>query len=147
MKKNYGEASIDLEDLGKSCTPSYLTHTCSIRKSNAQYGLAAFNEDHSSLERATAMHKHLRHTCSQILLYAVIFSRLLLAPEFSGTPTQDIQDIAVSLLDQALLAAPDIPSLQDEVALLAVEWWQAELPRREALTPQTVPYLLLIALE
>lgn len=36
--------------------------------------------------------------------------------------------------------------LQDEVARLCLEWWQAELPGREVLSPQTVPYLLMKAL-
>lgn len=43
-------------------------------------------------------------------------------------------------------AAANFQGLQDEVAKLCLEWWQAEAVGREMLTPQAVPYLFVKAI-
>ena len=47
---------------------------------------------------------------------------------------------------RAAQAAAEWPQVQEAVAKLCLAWWQAEAPGRDALVPQTLPYLLVRAL-
>ena len=46
----------------------------------------------------------------------------------------------------AAQAVPQLPELQESVARLCQAWWGAEVPGREALVAQALPYLILRAL-
>eukprot|EP00887_Chlorella_sp_A99_P007770 scaffold20.g7770.t1 len=83
------------------------------------------------------------------LLYGVaLVARLILKECGAATPPPPgLAHAAQRLHDDALLAAPEFPALQEEVARLCLEWWQAEAPGRERLSPQAVPYLLVVALQ
>lgn len=52
----------------------------------------------------------------------------------------------VKLHDGALLAAAEEPNVQESVSRLCEAWWAAGLNEKEALVPQTIPYLLVKAL-
>eukprot|EP00963_Diacronema_lutheri_P005589 scaffold431_cov334-Pavlova_lutheri.AAC.104 len=52
----------------------------------------------------------------------------------------------VKLHDGALLAAAEQPNVQESVSRLCEAWWTAGLNEKEALVPQTIPYLLVKAL-
>ena len=43
-------------------------------------------------------------------------------------------------------AAADMPEVQEAVVKLCMAWWLAAAPDREAVVPQTLPYLLVKAL-
>lgn len=81
-----------------------------------------------------------------MLYSAAALARVLLAQN-KDAPPEALQQAAEALHDNALLAAGQFQGLQDEVARLCLEWWQAEAPGREKLTPQTMPYLLVKALQ
>ena len=82
---------------------------------------------------------------AEVLYSAAALARLLLAAT-KAAPPEALQQAAELLHDHALLAAGAFQGLQDEVARLCLDWWQAEAPGRERLTPQTVPFLLVKAL-
>jgi condensin-2 complex subunit G2 len=83
---------------------------------------------------------------SEVLLAAAMVARMALS-EAGDAPPDALLAAAAGLHDAGLLAAADFPALQEEVARLCVDWWTAELPGRDRLTPQTVPYLLVAALQ
>lgn len=81
------------------------------------------------------------------LLYGVALVARLVLKQCAEAPPPGLAAAARTLHDKALLVAADYPALQEQVAHLCLEWWQAEAPGRERLTPQTVPFLLLTALQ
>eukprot|EP00232_Nephroselmis_pyriformis_P015184 CAMPEP_0182884986 /NCGR_PEP_ID=MMETSP0034_2-20130328/19337_1 /TAXON_ID=156128 /ORGANISM="Nephroselmis pyriformis, Strain CCMP717" /LENGTH=877 /DNA_ID=CAMNT_0025018231 /DNA_START=21 /DNA_END=2651 /DNA_ORIENTATION=+ len=58
----------------------------------------------------------------------------------------ELLSAAAMLHDRALLSAEDFPALQEAVSKLCEAWWAKDLPGKESLVPQTVPYLLVKAL-
>lgn len=82
----------------------------------------------------------------EVLIGTAIVARIAFARN-ANSPPETLHQAAALLHDHGLLEANDFPSLQDEVSKLCLDWWQTEAPGRERLTPQTVPYLLVAALQ
>lgn len=82
----------------------------------------------------------------EIMLGVSIISRLIFSVS-KPSPPEALHDVAATLHDNALLAATEYPALQEEISKLCLEWWQAEIPGKERLTPQTLPYFLVSSLE
>jgi len=83
---------------------------------------------------------------SEILSAASIVCRIIFA-ETRAAPPPQLLEAATLLHDHCLLAANDYPALQEHVARLCLDWWQAEGPEKDRLTPQTMPYLLVAAIQ
>lgn len=124
---------------------------CEGLRTQAERGAALFAapppEDQQQAEDADVEEAATPQELASTVLYGVALVARLLLKECGEAPPPGLAAAARTLHDEALLAAADYPALQEEVARLCLEWWQAEAPGRERLTPQTVPYLLLAALQ
>lgn len=67
--------------------------------------------------------------------------------QFDSAEMQLIIELCSMLHDHALLNVPDFPVLQEEVMKLCEECWQLEIDGRERLVAQTIPFMLMSALE
>lgn len=143
-----GQEGADLNELLQSTPRKDTVTICEGLFHQAQLAAARF--DAAAQEDAVANGEEEdnpeRDTASQVLLAVTIVSKLVF-DETAASPPAALLHAAVVLHDSALLAAAEYPALQEEVAKLCVDWWQTELPGREQLTTQTVPYLLVAALQ
>ena len=139
----------DLEELFQAAPRAQLDTVCAGLLHQVALGVEAMAAE-APLDEAGAPEPSLHDAASETLLSAAIVARIIFEEgdvETEAPPPPGLLEVAVALHDHALLAVPDYPPLQDEVAKLCLEWWQAEAPGRESLTPQTMPYLLVSALQ
>ena len=87
-----------------------------------------------------------QETGCELMLGVAIIARLVFSVT-KQSPPEALHDVAATLHDHALLAATEYPALQEEVSKLCLDWWQAEIPGKDRLTPQTLPYFLVTALQ
>ena len=83
---------------------------------------------------------------AEVLFGAALLAKAAFA-ECKASPPAALPQAAGLLHDHALLAASEYPALQEEVARLCLDWWAAGAAGREQLMPQTLPYLLVSALQ
>ena len=143
-----GADGADLEELLQTASRRDLAVICEGLRRQVELGASLFSAElpdaHADEDRGEPAAE--REAGSEVLLGAAMLARMVRV-EAKDAPPAALLQAAAALHNHALLAAADFPALQDEVARLCMEWWQAELPGREQLTPQTVPYLLVAALQ
>eukprot|EP00798_Chlamydomonas_sp_ICE-L_P016056 gene16056-22193_t len=60
-------------------------------------------------------------------------------------PPEALLNASTLLHDHCILALGDCPEVQDAVSKLCCSWWELQIQGREALVPQTLPYILVRA--
>ncbi|KFM24583.1 Condensin-2 complex subunit G2 [Auxenochlorella protothecoides] len=76
-----------------------------------------------------------------VLGASAVLARLMLG-ETKASPPPGLHATAALLHDNCLLYLCDSPVIQEAVARLCLEWWQAGAPGRNALVPSTIAYLV-----
>ncbi|GAB4819198.1 hypothetical protein N2152v2_006244 [Parachlorella kessleri] len=136
-----GKEGYNLDELLQAVTRKDIVAICLGLKHQVEIGAGLLSLE----EDAEGDQESQRELGASVLHSAAVLAKLLLSQTKEEVP-EALQQAAELLHNHGILAAAGFPALQEEVARLCLDWWQAEAAGRENLTPQTVPYFIMKAL-